>query len=373
MPTAKIAHLTSANDPMDVRIFKKECLTLQKAGYKVRIVGPGNAGLEFDEVKISTVPTARNRLERMLVTTWRVYRSAISVDSQLYHLHNPELVPVGIWLKVWRKKVVYDAREDLPSEVLDKPWIPQWLRGSVSLFTKILLFLAGRTFDGVVVVNPKIAKSFPSKNTALIPDYPLLEQFPQTGEIDYNARPPAVVYAGTIEVVKGIKEMVWAIELLPEHLQARLMLAGRFGSPDLQEEVHGLAGWKRVDFLGMLIQTQVIPLLSSARVGLMVYHPASDEYIYAQPTKLFEYMAAGIPVVASDFPSWRTFVDVEGCGILVDPLDPKKIAEAVEWLLVHPVEAERMGQRGRQAVLREYNWESQADKLLRLYDRVLSK
>ena len=373
MPTTKIAHLTSANDPKDIRIFLKECRTLQKAGYKVRIVGPGETNMEVDEVEISTVPIARNRLERMLVTTWKVYRSAASKDNQLYHIHNPELLPIGLWLKVRRKKVVYDAREDLPSEVLDKDWIPKWYRGLVSLLTRGLLFVAGRSFDGIVVVNPKIANRFPAGKTTLIPDFPLLEQFGQFEEVAYSTRRSLVAYTGTIEAVKGIKEMVLAMGLLTREDQPRLMLAGKFGSPKLQAEVEALAGWKRVEYLGMVSQSQVLTILSQARVGLVIYHPVSDEYIYAQPTKLFEYMAAGIPVVASDFPVWRKFVDAEGCGILVDPLDPGKIAEAVEWLVGHPAEAEQMGRRGREAVLREYNWESQADKLLSLYDQVLSK
>ena len=103
----------------------------------------------------------------------------------------------------------------------------------------------------------------------------------------------------------------------------------------------------------------------------MVFHPI-ENHIMSQPNKLFEYMSAGLPVVASDFPLWRSIIQEVGCGLLVDPTNPAAIAEAIRWLLERPAEAESMGLRGREAVRRIYNWENEQQKLVELYARLMS-
>ncbi len=94
-------------------------------------------------------------------------------------------------------------------------------------------------------------------------------------------------------------------------------------------------------------------------------------HVDAQPNKMFEYMSAGIPVIASDFPLWREIIEGCGCGICVDPLDPKKIAEAIDYLVDNPEIARRMGENGRKAVYDRYNWDVEEKKLLALYDSLL--
>jgi len=110
--------------------------------------------------------------------------------------------------------------------------------------------------------------------------------------------------------------------------------------------------------------------LGSVRVGLVLHHPIPNE-IDAQPIKLYEYMSAGLPIIASNFPLLKQIIEDVGCGLTVDPLDIRAVAAAMRWMLENPADAEAMGQRGRQAVLRIYNWDVEAVKLINLYNKIL--
>jgi len=128
-----------------------------------------------------------------------------------------------------------------------------------------------------------------------------------------------------------------------------------------------------MDAQGFVSRKDVAKLMGDSRMGLVLFHPAPN-HIAAQPNKLFEYMSAGIPVIASDFPLWRQIVESSNCGLLVDPLNPQSIADAICWLIEHPKEAEEMGRCGREAVEREYNWGHEEAKLLSFYrDRLMAE
>lgn len=207
----------------------------------------------------------------------------------------------------------------------------------------------------------------------------LVQNFPIVGELvlpdglkNYQNRLPNFVYVGGITDIRGILEMVKALEILPQELNARLLLAGNFSSRYLENEVSKYLGWEKVTYLGWQNRTQVATLLGEARAGLVLFHPLPN-HINAQPNKLFEYMSAGLPVIASDFPLWREIIEQAGCGLLVDPLNPCEIAKAMQWILANPEEAQAMGERGRKAVLEKYGWQIEGQKLLDFYKAILEK
>jgi glycosyltransferase involved in cell wall biosynthesis len=131
------------------------------------------------------------------------------------------------------------------------------------------------------------------------------------------------------------------------------------------------SGTGLVEHRGLQNRSEVAALLAGARIGLAVVHPL-ECFIQSQPTKLYEYMSAGLPVVVSDFPIWREIVASANCGLLVNPLDPEAIAEAIVWLLSHPAEAEQMGRNGRRAVVENYNWEQESARLTSIYSELLA-
>ena len=361
-----VCHLTTVHRALDDRIFLRECRTLAASGYDVTIVAPEDSGGCVDGVRVHAVDSPRGRLARMTRTLLNVYLAALKRNARTYHLHDPELIPIGFLLRLQGKNVVYDSHEDLVTDVLVKEWIPERLRPAAQLLCHALVQATGAGYSAIVAATPTIAERFPSKKTSVIRNYPVPDEIAGLGDFAYEHRPYNVIYLGGLTTIRGCREMVGAVGTAALPSGTRLVLAGTFQEPHLEAQLRGLPGWERVEFLGWQPRSRVSALLGSSRVGLCVLHPVPS-YVDALPVKLFEYMAAGMPVIASDFPLWRAVVSKAGCGFLVDPRDTRAIGDAIAYLLNNPEEAAVMGRRGREAVLAEYNWAREAEALLGLY------
>lgn len=366
----KICHLTSVHPSFDIRIFHKECKTLSQAGHQVVLIAPHDREEEVEGVRIRALPKAKNRLERMTQTQLQLYKEARMQDADIFHFHDLELLPVGLFLKLRGKRVIYDVHEDYSQALLSREWIPPWLRRLVAQMVACGEWLAAKFLDGVVAATPHIARRFPTIKTITVQNFPFLGQSSRNPAIPYQQREKIVAYVGVVSALRGAKEMVEAMMLLPQRLNARLRIAGIFSPVGLENEARRLPGWGRVDFLGWQRHEESMAMLGEARMGLVLFHPVPN-HTEAQPNKLFEYMSVGIPVIASDFPLWREVIQGEECGLLVNPLDPKEIAEAIRWVLEHGTEAEVMGKRGQKAIRECYSWEGEAPKLLAFYKNIL--
>jgi glycosyltransferase involved in cell wall biosynthesis len=163
--------------------------------------------------------------------------------------------------------------------------------------------------------------------------------------------------------------MIAAVAQIERFPDRRLLLAGNMESDALALRLAATEGWDCVDYRGFQSRSGVAQILSESAAGLAVFHPVQS-YVESQPVKMFEYMAAGLPVIAADFPGFREIVEGNRCGICVPPRDPAAIAAAIEWVFDHPAEAQEMGRRGRSLVIDTFNWESQERSLLQLYERL---
>ena len=365
-------HLTSTHRPFDTRVFQKECKTLAKEGFKVTLVVPHTGDEVRDHVQIRAIPKPATGKERLKKTTRHVYKAALRENpNAIFHFHDSELLPHMLLLKLRGRRIIYDAHEDTPRQIKYQHWIPDSLKGVVTLLMRILETLGGWFFDRVIVAEPVIAENFKKNNTTLLHNYPIRAEFEPCHAIPYDARPLHVGFAGGISEVRGIKEVVKAMGMLDSIPEARLIMAGAFYPASLKTEIEEYLGWQRVDFKGWVNRTQIQQLLGNARVGVITRHPI-ERHMTAMPTKLFEYMAAGLPVVASDLPTIRPILEEHRCGLLVDPLDPEEISRALSYLLENPVEAKEMGQRGYEAIRDHFSWDLEKEKLLALY-RALSQ
>ena len=370
-PAAKpprVVHLTSVHEAFDTRIFMKECRSLAMAGYEVLLVVPHEHDLTRDGVRIAAVPLPKSRLARATRTAWNVFAKGLGLRADVYHLHDPELLPYGLLLKLLGKRVIYDAHENLPKDVSSKHYLPRPLRGLLTLAVDVAERAVCFAFDGIVTVTTGIAVRFPYTRTVLARNYPLRSEFPAVAGAPYATRRAAVLYLGGLNEIRGVREMVRAIGRLDASLGAELWLAGRFDPPSLEQELAREPGWARTRHLGWLSRDEIAARLAQARVGLLVLHPVPN-FLDSLPIKLFEYMAAGLPVVASRFPAWEAVL--EDAGLFVDPLDDRAIAQALTHLLANRDEARRRGESGRAAVDRTLHWEREAGALLTLYGRIV--
>lgn len=364
----RVVHLSTVHKSNDVRIFLKECCSLASAGYDVTLVARAEADSVKNGVKIVAVKQYdHSRLSRMLLSTYDVFRKARRVRADLYHFHDPELMPVGLLLRLIGASVVYDVHEDTPKQILSKEWIPSVMRTPIASTLGAFEWLSSRfIFSRIVAATPPIAVRFPPKKTTTVQNFPIADELTPTDQtLPMEQRAPHVVYPGGLARVRGVVEMVKAMEHV-ETPGARLILAGLFTDEGLEEEVRALAGWSRVEYRGFLDRSKIASLLAEVRAGLVPDYDIPN-YIDSYPVKMFEYMAAGLPVIASDFPLWRTIIDTERCGLLIDQRDPRAIAKAIDWILNNPQAAEDMGRRGREAVEVKYNWAAEERKLLTMY------
>ena len=374
---ARICILTSVHTPFDTRIFQKQARSLAAAGHEVTLVAPYERDEVVDGVRIRAIAPSTSRLSRMLLGPPRVLREALRAAADVYHFHDPELLPVGLLLKAWGRKVVYDVHENVPQDIRDKGYLPRAIAGPLAWLVGSFERAASRAFDLIIAVDDAIAARFRGHpNVLVIRNFPSRAAFagvaPAPAEQDgatSHARLEAV-YVGGLSPERGVIAMVDALDRVSPRLDLRLHIYGSFWPEAFAHEVSALPGFRRVRFHGQVPYREIPGRIAEAQVGVVCWPPMSLFVGNAGPTKLFEYMASGVPVVASDFPSWREIVEGNDCGLCVDATDPDAIAAALQWLADHPERRAEMGRNGRRVVLERYNWEAEADRLLSAYAKL---
>lgn len=364
----RVCHITTVHPTSDVRIFHKECLTLKEAGYEVIFLAANAQSEQVNGVDIIGVDIPyKGRIERMRKVPKVLFQKALEVDCEVYHFHDPEFLKYGLKLHRAGKKVVYDVHEDVPRQILAKYWIPKVLRSVISRRFERMENRVASQLDYLVVATPFIRDRFLkiNPNTIDVNNFPKLKELADVTPFD--SKENAICYVGGMTAVRGIRELVRAMD----GQSFTCNLAGSFSPESLETELKQEAGWSQVKHHGFLDRAGVKQVLAKSKVGVVTLHPTIN-YKDALPVKMFEYMAAGIPVLASDFPLWRQIVSTADCGVCVDPLDPKAIAAAAADLLKDDVRSAQLGLNGRKAVEERYNWGIEAEKLLDVYRQLTS-
>lgn len=370
----QICHITSAHPAFDVRIFYKAAKTLVQVGYKVTLIAQHTKNETVDGVKIIALSKPKNRFFRMFGTTWRAFCLALKQKADIYHFHDPELLGVGVFLKIFTKaKVIYDAHEDLAKSIFSRDWLPKMLQKPVSILVKWFEKAASQRCDYIITATPGIENNFHGKKVISIRNFPVIKSnisSPTFSKNKLKKKYFSIIYIGLISEINGITQTIRALEYLNPKFDARIKLLGKFSPVVYKIKVKQLKSFEKVDYLGWIPLAKIPSYLAQADAGIICAPPEPNS-LEAEPNKLFEYMFAGLPVIASNFPLWKKIIEGNNCGICVNPLNPKEIAKAVEYLIKCPEEARKMGENGRKAVLTKYNWENERKNLLKVYEQLL--
>lgn len=374
----KVCHFSSVHPRLDIRIYRKQCVSLAQAGFDVHLVIGASAAQVAEAAGAGVTihalaPLAGGRLRRMVAQGYRCYRAARALDADVYHFHDPELIPYGLLLSWQGRKVIYDLHEDLRADIHSKQWIPSLLRHVIGALARGVEHFAARRFAAMVAATPYIGALFEhsAARVAVIHNYPMINELaaaPSTAPTASTIKPDSICYVGAINEMRGIRYIIDALEIVP----VKLLLAGVFEPPSLRAELKAYRGWRQVEECGFVDRQKVADIMARSICGLVTLKPEPN-FINALPIKLFEYMSAGLPVIASDFPLWRGIVEDAGCGVCVDPENPNAIALAINFFLTHPEQAEAMGRNGRRAAENKYRWDREGAKLVALYGDILAK
>jgi len=344
----KVCILTTVHQPFDTRIFHKEAKTLVRSGYKVTLIVPHNKNETVDRVKIIALPKARNRLFRIFFHTWQIIFLALGQRADIYHFHDPELVLVGIVLKLFRKKVIYDVHEDVPK------------------IMNIVEQIGAKSFNKIVVVTPEIARKFSRNKAIILRNFPIVKLIDDTAPLSYNKNKPIIIYAGGLKRVRGIKEIIQAMEYVDN--KAELWLLGKWYNKKFKRECENLAGWKQVKDFGFVSLSKVYQYMKIANMGISILYPL-ENHLKSLPVKHYEYMTCSLPVITSNFSYWKDIF--EECALFADPYNPKDIAKKILFLLGDINVMNKMGRSGRKLVVEKYSWEEESKKLLEMYKHIL--
>jgi glycosyltransferase involved in cell wall biosynthesis len=365
----KVCHFTSVHTRYDVRIFLKQCKSLERSGlFEVHQVVADGMGDELNSgVHIHDVGPKTSRFKRMFITSKKVYEKAIDLDCEIYHFHDPELFPYGKKLKRKGKKVVFDAHEDLPKQLLSKPYFHPFVGKVVAKIMGRYEKIICSKLDGVLTATPYINDKFLkiNKNALNVNNFPILDELNLDG--DWSEKKREVCYVGGISRIRGVQNLVDAVEKVED---VRFNLAGNLEGNELEEELKLKVGWNKTEAYGQVGRAEVAQILKRSMAGLVTFFPVPN-HIDAQPNKMFEYMSAGIPIITSNFPLWKLIVNGNECGICVDPESTKEISGAISRLTNNPDLAKKMGENGRKAVCEKYNWGIEELKLVQFYKDLL--
>lgn len=369
----KIAHLTTVHERFDTRIYYKMCTSLNQLGEVYLLCADGKGNEIRDNINIVDVGKINHRLFRFWFSVNKIYNKALELNADIYHLHDPELIRIGLKLVKMGKKVIFDSHELVGDQILSKDYIPKFIRGIVA---KVYNFYEQKSlpkFSCLIAATPHIRDHLKrvNNNTIDICNYPILnnETVQNSNEVKNLNYINSICYVGGISKKRGLKELVQALELTRNKIV--LNLVGNFVPSSFEHELKNLPGWRHVNYLSYLTKNQVLKVYSESQIGIVTLHP-TPAYIYSLPVKMFEYMSNKLPVIASNFKSFcNIFNDVQ-CGLNVNPCSPKEIAKAIDYLIDNPAERCEMGKKGYQSVISKYNWSLEEQKLFSFYQKILS-
>lgn len=362
----KICHVTSSHQRYDGRIFQKECTSLAKKYDVILLCSDTNPDEIKNNVKIKSIGISnKSRKNRFFVIPRKFRYKVIEIDADVYHLHDPELMFLAGYLKKKKKKVIFDSHEDNVNRIDDRSWIPNFFKPVVKKIYEKKEKKVLRKIDAVITVTDYIHDrlSKVNRNTYIITNYPLLKNIDSFKKKDNNI----LCFAGGVEKKYMHHNIIQAMD----GLDVKYYIAGLCPN-NYYEELEKLPNFSKVKYLGLISKEECNELYINSNIGMvLVDYVPNINYKKGSLgiTKIFEYMEYGLPVIATNLEVWRDIVPNK-CGICVNPNNISQIHDAIEYLINHPKEAKKMGEKGQKLVREKYNWDTQEKILYSIYEKL---
>ena len=365
-----MCHVISGYYRNDPRIFQRQCKSLKEAGYLVCILTNDNEPEEIlDDIHIYTTKIYfKSRLQILLFAKYQFYKRALEINADIYQMHSPELLSLGIALKRVGKTVVYDAHEDLPKHIIEKDWLPHLVRKPLSLLVEKYMNKILRKYHAIISPHTHVVENLKkiNPNTSLITNFAKVLPSNEKSLNEYLQRDQVICYSGTVYLHSN---QITILNALKNLSNVTYNIAG-FCSPEYLEVLSKHDSYPKLNYVGRINWSELSEFYAKARLGVVVIdykmNLGGKKGTYAV-NKMFEYMEAGLPIICSDYELWQEIVHENKCGICVEPNNVKQMEEAILFLLSNPEEAYRMGLNGRCAVLKKYNWSTQHEVYVSIF------
>lgn len=363
----RILLISPAHPPDDPRIMLKIAPALARQ-YSVICLLP-----------TSQFPHYQRLLLRLLLVHPVILWYIIRLRPAVLHLFMPELLPIGLLCRAFGVRVVYEVQENLrlkfDRKTRNNHLVFQWFFGRFEQLARRFCYHIF-TEDGYLGTYTDlqlpfaVVHNFPDISDLKVSGLPSVARCPHRPEIGEH---PTFAYLGVVSFDRGLGAMVRAMaRLRPRYPNAVLHLIGRchFDWAALEALPEYALVRQNLVFHGHLPHIEALPMVAQCRAGLALLQPVGD-YPDSYPTKLFEYMALGLPVIVSGFPLYRAVVEPAGCGFCVNSNDDQAIADALTTLIDHPEKATQMGEAGKRAIADRYTWAGESEKLISFYQRIV--
>lgn len=368
----KVCHFSSVHNLSDTRVFYRECTWLAQ-DFDVTLIAIGNKTETINNVKLIGVEKPVSRLKRILHTTRQVYKLAKQQNADIYHFHDPELIPFGWLLKTQGKKVIYDIHENVTESLKAKNWLP--LKG---LFIKIYLWfdaLAARNFKLILAEKSYVKVyrfRYPKKQFALIRNYASNSQLKPFINTNREAKNNIInlFYMGSIDEQYCCKQMLEALAILNNQgVNAHLKMIGWI-DPKIKQEMQTWPFMEAIKnkllFTGFLDMQAGYKLSQDCHLGLSF---VSDNLNVSQsiPRKMYEYMHIGLPVVSSSHLLYKNMVETHALGLCVNNNSAIEIANTIIAMAKSGNYLNTLAQNNLKAAQQHFNWETEYQTLKNLY------
>lgn len=365
-----VCHFTTVHKIDDVRIFTKECASLAANGFSVTLIAFGPSAFE-DTVngvkRISLHVPVKNRLHRFLKYSEAIYKKALEIDADIYHFHDPELLPVGLKLKKKGKKVIFDSHEFYGEQLKGKKYLPKLIRTFAAFLYKQYENYVCMKIDAVIQICTLNGENYfknRAKRTEFINNAPLIQFSSNNLNYDMENR-DSVVHIGTLSYNRGISHIVRAANMA----NTKLILGGNFNSRIYKNKLTKMNEFSSVDFKGYIYYDEMEEIFNKCFAGLStLLHVNQYDIIDTLPTKVYNYMAAGLPVIISNTKYSVDLIKKYKFGIVVNPDNISEIANAITYLKNNKFMAKKMGENGRRILEEKFNWQIEEKKLINLYN-----